>query len=251
MKTQEIKELDTQNAFLHMCPTAALQNIEQVGLEPRIGKNAFFCESTPKVFFSTGSKGVLECWNAFVKSFVAVRLARKYSTERMVSKDEELMQQIVSGEFLTLDKEVNEDYYRDLYHAFKTSTYLVLNINPKGDDIFNPQDKDEAKLGAQYNRAGEKQPKIITKAIEALYSGWECGPEAMEPWNLHTKSNCGVPPERLSVLTKNGQPITAWEIVKASYATREKQNTKTDALDAFMAWALEKEKQEQTLTQKK
>lgn len=70
MKYEDIVNKNIDNMFFHYTNKDNLDSIFKKGLIPRIGKNASFIETSEKVFFTKGAKGILVLVDVWIKWLV-------------------------------------------------------------------------------------------------------------------------------------------------------------------------------------
>lgn len=59
IKIKDIQDIDTKFAFFHYTNRKNIENIDKIGLLPKIGDSAAGIKLTEKIFFTIGTKGIL------------------------------------------------------------------------------------------------------------------------------------------------------------------------------------------------
>lgn len=223
MPTIELTE-DNVTHF-HFTETKFLQDIQENGLEARIGSNAFGVEETKKVFFSEGIDNVAKCIDVWIRwrivAYNKINTLPKYIeeefgqpidmqyyqdhgelSERDVQRYTEAYQrahdrfkkEIAEGKLST--PEARAYAYEDMYKCWKNRSYLSLDLE-EGED-FTRTDISEDKKSAF-----ETDSKDY---LRYMYGEYEFDSLQMDTWNMHTKAGQGVDPSKIKgVLAVDGK----------------------------------------------
>lgn len=221
-----IIELTEENIIhFHFTETKFLQDIQENGLEARIGSNAFGVEETKKVFFSEGIDNVAKCIDVWIRwrivAYHKTNTLPKYIEEefgqpvdmqyyqdhselsdRDVQRYAEAYQraldrfkkEIAEGKLST--SEARSHAYEDMYKCWKNRSYLSLDLE-EGEDFTRTDISEDKKL------AFETDSKDY---LRYMYGEYEFDSLQMDTWNMHTKAGQGVDPSKIKgVLAVDGK----------------------------------------------
>lgn len=223
MPTIELTE-DNVTHF-HFTETKFLQDIQENGLEARIGSNAFGVEETKKVFFSEGIDNVAKCIDVWIRwrivaynktntlpKYIAEEFGQPVDmqyyqdhgelSERDVQRYTEAYQrahdrfkkEIAEGKLST--PEARAYAYEDMYKCWKNRSYLSLDLT-EGED-FTRTDISEDKKSAFETDSKEY--------LRYMYGEYEFDSLQMDTWNMHTKAGQGVDSSKIKgVLAVDGK----------------------------------------------
>ncbi len=196
-----LKDIDDLNSFFHFTNKSNLKNINLYGLIPRIGINANNIEATKKVFFSKGKTAVLELCDVWLKWMMNNAFGPKdlygYYKEMRFDEKRKLIS-LWSEEFLTreyLKDEAKLNFvFEIVYNKMKKAVYLLLDLD---DSIYSVYDIDEVKD----KMLKEKENKIDYYYMKEMYGSFSnVDNNKMERWNMHTLSDVGVLPDKVSLI---------------------------------------------------
>ena len=145
MKKITLSSLDIDNTLFHF-DVRDISFIEENGFPANIGRDSKNAETTPKVFFSKGIKGVLE----LIDVWIIWRMNRDHQNSDNWTKE------FLSGEYLK-NEEKKEITFNNMYEWLSQRRYYKLDLIEGIDYLKN--DIDEAKQSALDDKS--KKENII------------------------------------------------------------------------------------------
>lgn len=203
-KCIDISEIDKDNSFLHYTSNLNLNNIFNLGLEPRIGKNSIGIEKSKKVFFTMGFDNTLILMDAWIKWLVlrpknnfiyrcgAFLMTKSYFPKFIID--------FIFKNWIKSEKRAKRAC-KKLNNILKNSVFLLLDLEEDID--FNYNDIDEVKK----QKFSRKQLKYIYTYCDNIE---DC---TMENWNMHTISNKIIEKEKITLLKYNTSYMAS-ELIK-------------------------------------
>ena len=235
-----------KESFFHFTGEENLMNIQEVGLQPRIGFNSNGLEKTSKIFFSKGFDGLLQNLDVWIKykfhrAFNEVDGYGFYKGKTIEERKrliEEWGKEFLSKDYLK-DDEKKEKVFEKIYEGIKTQKYLLLDLE-EGID-FKYDDIDEIKeYNLEEKNKGNSTRYIYAKEMYGNYSNVDSN--IVDKWNMHTLPNYGVAKEKISkVITKDGKD-DALSILQYIYINYRNKEDKYDILDDFMTYSFKRDK---------
>jgi len=222
---QKIELTEDNVRYFHFTETKFLQDIQEKGLEARIGSNAFGVEETKKVFFSEGIDNVAKCIDVWIRwrivAYNKINTLPRYIeeefgkpidmkyyednkklSERDAQRYEEAYQrahdrfkkEIAEGKLAT--PEARAYAYEDMYNCWKNRSYLSLDLTEDVD--FIRTDISEDKKSAFSTDSKEY--------LRYMYGEFEFDSLQMDTWNMHTKKDQDVDPSKIKgILAVDGK----------------------------------------------
>lgn len=224
MKVEDIQNINIQFSFFHYTNKNNVESIAKNGLLPKIGDSAIGIETTEKIFFAIGPKGVFCIFDSWIRWLIAKRLTdlpgkkadipfyrfctfimRLPLIHHVVAI---IVNIVVWFEFKSRYFKIKS--FKIMKEILDNSCFLLLNLEEEKD--FSYKDIDEVKA-QKFNR----------KLLKTLYAKQnKMNSKKMDYWNMHTFSNVNIPPNKITVLRLNDSykclDILLWMI----------KNTKTD-----------------------
>ncbi len=222
-----INEIDLDNALFHFHPREFYEEVQNHGLQPRIGDNANGIEKTEKVFFSKGIDGVLKLWDVWLKWEMkhAFNGDNKYpglfkNAQERADMENYWHQNVpANGDY----KEIKNFFYNFpekykqkffdiiILQKIQNQDYYILDIEDGKEYDSNGIDENKQKLKEDYESIDPKdyakqhgQIKIGNQA-RLLYGSYSFDNVYMDNWNMHTKVGIGIEKEKIKQLqTKDG-----------------------------------------------
>lgn len=229
MKILSLDEIDLEETYFHF-DVRSIDYIEQYGFPPDIGNDSKNAEKTPKVFFSKGINGVLD----IIDVWLIWRMNKDNENESSWTME------FLTEEYLKDERKKNITF-ENMYEWLKLRKYYKLDLIPYID--FIPNDLDEAKKQALDNKKEcentNKKPWKYLFAMQMYKGKIKHYDVTMEDFNMHTKTNCGVSKDSITLLkTKDGK-FDALSIVIELY---DKFNAKKEfrILDEFILYCKNK-----------
>lgn len=195
MKIIDLNDMDELNSFFHFTNIGNLESIENKGLLPKKGENAFSLERTEKIFFSKGGIGTLEIIDAWIRWRIYKTIQAYYEAHNLSNCKEAF----ITGKGYT--KEIIEKTFIDFYNYISNCVYLKLDLKEHEDFAYD--DIDEIK---KYFKKDE-----MLKKMYGPYSNIDS--PIMESWNMHTFTNRIISPDKLSIIELN-ENLNALYIIK-------------------------------------
>ena len=195
MNKYYLSELDFKNNFFHFTEYANIDSIKKNGLLPKKGKHAGVLEDSEKVFFVKGLDNLLilfDCWinvykkkPLFKESSVLLKIGSKVMRTKYFPKF------WVDIYFrVTKNSKVHRKVAFEVFDKVLENC-ILFNLNIKEEEDFTMSDVDEIKA------RGYKKKHLKTMGYSEKYS--DINGNAMDEWNLHTKSNVGIGKEKISL----------------------------------------------------
>ena len=246
-----MKKIDLEKnkvKYFHFTKKKNLESIDEKGLVPKIGDNSKSGEATPKVFFSDGISEVAKCLDVWVRWRI---IQYQKTNQRQEPLDFVPFEPVIDGNLSDNDKaryekifhekmsQFSKDMasgkldtadarnyaYEDMYREWKDLVYLSLDLE-EGID-FSKDDNDEA--------FEKNQTEEDIKVGEYMYGSMDKD-VAMQSWNMHTKSNQGVPRDKilgqLSVNDKTDGISIAKEIFRQASIEQESKDFETGEMSS-------------------
>lgn len=229
MKILSLDEIDLEETYFHF-DVRSIDYIEQYGFPPDIGNDSKNAEKTPKVFFSKGINGVLD----IIDVWLIWRMNKDNENESSWTME------FLTEEYLKNEKKKNITF-ENMYEWLKLRKYYKLDLIPYID--FIPNDLDEAKKQALDNKKEcentNKKPWKYLFAMQMYKGKIKHYDVTMEDFNMHTKTNCGVSKDSITLLKTNDGKFDALSIVIELY---DKFNAKKEfrILDEFILYCKNK-----------
>ena len=235
-----------RESFFHFTGEENLINIQEIGLQPRIGMNSNGLEKTSKIFFSKGFDGLLQNLDVWIKykfhrAFNEVDGYGFYKGKTIEERKrlvEEWEKEFLSKDYLK-DDEKKEKVFEKIYKGIKTQKYLLLDLEKEIDFKYN--DIDEIKeYNLEEKNKGNSTRYLYAKEMYGNYSNVDSN--IVDKWNMHTLPNYGVAKEKISkVITKDGKD-DALSILQYIYINYRNKEDKYDILDDFMTYSFKRDK---------
>lgn len=165
-----------KESFFHFKGEENLINIQEVGLQPRIGINSNGLEKTSKIFFSKGFDGLLQNLDVWIKykfhrAFNEVDGYGFYKGKQIEERKkliDEWLNEFLSKEYLK-DTKKKEQVFEKIYEGIKTQKYLLLDLEEGIDFKYN--DIDEIKdYNLEEKNKGNPSRYLYAKEIYSNYS---------------------------------------------------------------------------------
>ena len=235
-----------KESFFHFTREENLINIQEVGLQARIGMNSNWLEKTSKIFFSKGFDGLLQNLDIWIKykfhrAFNEVDGYDFYKGKPIEERKkliDEWGNEFLSKEYLK-DEEKKEKVFEKIYEGIKIQKYLLLDLEDGID--FKYDDIDEIKeYNLEEKNKGNPTRYLYAKELYGNYSNIDSN--KVDKWNMHTLANHSIPKEKIfKVITKDGKD-DALSILQYIYITYRKKYNKYDIIDDFMEYSFKRDK---------
>ena len=267
-----INEIDLDNALFHFHPQAFYEEVQNHGLQPRIGDNANGIEKTEKVFFSKGIDGILKLWDVWLKWEMkhAFNGDNKYPglfenvQERADMKNYWHQNLPTNGDYKEIKKffhDFPEKYKQRFFdiiipQKIQSQDYYILNIEDGKEYDSNDIDENKEKLKATYESIDSKdyankqgQMKISNQA-RVLYGSYSSDDVYMDNWNMHTKSGIGIGKDKIKqIQTEDGATDSLYILLDLHDIAKTKEKPEYfeqfDILEDFIDYTIQKEKTEE------
>lgn len=205
MKVEDIKNIDIQFAFFHYTNKNNIESIEKNGLLPKIGDSATGIETTEKIFFAIGPKGVFSIFDSWIKWLIAKRLTDlpgkkadipfyRFCTFIMRLPLIHYIAGIIVNIIVWFEfksKRFKLKSFKIMKEILDNSYFLLLDLEEEKD--FSYKDIDEVKA-QKFNR----------KLLKTVYAKQnKMNSKKMDYWNMHTFSNISIPPDKITLLKLN------------------------------------------------
>ena len=227
-----MKKIDLINVeFFHFTFLSNLNSIEKKGLISQFGEHSRGVEKKPRVFFSKGTDNLLKCIDVWIRYLYVMKYKIEHVQKPLSEFDynksiengimycelekkliHELQENVASNRFLTDD--IKKSVFEKLRNDFNNRVYLSLNLDEEDFDFEDVDDIKEYFFNAD---------NITKNYIGYMYGDLEYPSSKMEPWNMHTKTNKCIPPEKISLVSKNNE-TNALSIILALYKEKLKTN---------------------------
>lgn len=192
--TIDIKNLDKEKSFLHYTDKKNVENIFNIGLLPRIGKNSKNIELNKKCFFTEGFDNTLLLMDSWIKWLVLrpksnfiYRCGCFYMTHKIFPK---IVVDLIFENWIESDKKIKYAC-KTLDNILENSVFLKLDLVENIDFLYD--DIDEVKL----------QP-FSRKQLGYIYTyGNDINDNGMEPWNMHTLKNKIIEKDKIKLIEIN------------------------------------------------
>ena len=236
MELVNLKNLDRENTYFHFTSIKNIEDIEKSGLVPKIGGESKGVETTPKIYFSKGTDGVLKLWNTWLKyemnaMFNEYGLIKKgYGGETLKKLTEEWHEEFLSKKYLN-DEIKKKALFELMYKKMKTMVYLSLDLNEEDfsyDDIDEWKEKMSKQKGS-YNYLCSKEMYGDYSNIDDL---------RVDDWNMQTRSN--IETKRISKIASSNGKQDVISILTEMYDSRNTE-INYDILGDFVKYIKEKE----------
>lgn len=229
MRTLVIDELKNDEGFFHF-DARSIEFIETNGFPADIGPDSKNAETNPKVFFSTGIKGILEIMDVWL----IWRMNKDHNMSPGWQKE------FLSEQYLE-DEEKKNKTFSNMYDWLRERRYFKLSLT-EGEDYIDG-DIDEAKQSAiedRINCAKRNMASWKYDFLKQMYKGKiRHNNEKVEDWNLHTIVNVGVQPEKITQLVTPTGETDVLSIVEYLYKNYENK-AEFRLLNDFMHFVQEK-----------
>ncbi len=185
--------------------------------------NANNIEETKKVFFSEGKKAVLELCDVWLKWMMNNAFGPKdlygYYKDMSFDKTRKLMlfwnDEFLSKEYLKDEEKLNF-VFEIVYNKMKNAVYLLLDID---DSIYSVSDIDEAK-----DKMLKNKNKIDYYYMKEMYGSFSnIDNNKMERWNMHTLSNMGILPDKISLIKASNGNVDMLSVIMEIYEEKGKE----------------------------
>ena len=214
MKKITLSSLDIDNTLFHF-DVRDISFIEENGFPANIGRDSKNAETTPKVFFSKGIKGVLE----LIDVWIIWRMNRDHQNSDNWTKE------FLSGEYLK-NEEKKEITFNNMYEWLSQRRYYKLDLIEGIDYLKN--DIDEAKQSALDDKSNKENTKEIPWKFLFAYEMYKGkinhNDASMEDWNMHTITGHGISTNKISLIQdENGKDdaLTIIELLYQQYQNKE------------------------------
>lgn len=227
MKKLDIENVDMKDGYYHFTRKSNLKSIKENGLIPKIGYNAKNIESTPKVFFSKGAKGILELSNVWIRWMMFKKQKSNYTDKEQSPQEywdclSKFYQDFIDEKIYTEDE--LQEVYQDFYEYMENNIYFKLDLT-EGED-FKFDDIDDVKQDLV------SRPELL-QAMYGKLTDNKDNPYMMEEWNMHTISGKGVSADKISLM-KVGDSYSALDMLQYVYDNADKKDLDLKLLDTFM-----------------
>lgn len=228
MKKMNLSEIDLKNSFFHF-DVRSLEYIEEYGFPPDIGPDSQNAEETPKVFFSKGIDGVLDIIDVWL-----IWRMHKDHRENVGWTKEFLLESYLD------DIEKKNITFNNMYKWLLQRKYYKVDLE-EGID-YKVDDIDEPKRNAIKNKKdcenSVKKPWDYLFAMQMYKGKIKHFDERMEDWNMHTISNKGISPNKISLLETEDGKTDALSVILDLYEINNNSNYRL--LDEFVSFCKEK-----------
>lgn len=194
--TKNISDVDSEQAFFHYTSRRNLPSILENGLEPRIGENSLYVETTPKVFFAKGERGILamaDVWLRWLTGKIYVGKFKYWFATRIYMRLPFCIKGIPNHmtKQALANKERRFAAYAKMKKIWDDSVFLVLDLEDGVD--FSYDDIDEVKSS------------YYESFLKLLYpKDSDLKDQRVEYWNMQTYSHRIISPEKITLLKGDG-----------------------------------------------
>lgn len=205
MRVEDIQNIDIRFSFFHYTNKNNIESIAKSGLLPKIGDSATGIETTEKIFFAIGPKGVFSIFDSWIRWLIAKRLTdlpgekadipfyrfctfimRLPLIHYVVAF---IVNIVVWFEFKS--RKFKTKSFKIMKEILDNSCFLLLNLEEDKD--FSYKDIDEVKA-QKFNR----------KLLKTVYAKQnKMNSKKMDYWNMHTFSNVTISPDKITLLKFN------------------------------------------------
>lgn len=205
MRVEDIQNIDIRFSFFHYTNKNNIESIAKNGLLPKIGDSATGIETTEKIFFAIGPKGVFSIFDSWIRWLIAKRLTdlpgekadipfyrfctfimRLPLIHYVVAF---IVNIVVWFEFKS--RKFKTKSFKIMKEILDNSCFLLLNLEEDKD--FSYKDIDEVKA-QKFNR----------KLLKTVYAKQnKMNSKNMDYWNMHTFSNVTISPDKITLLKFN------------------------------------------------
>lgn len=236
MKKVLIDTIDKDNSFLRF-DARNLDYIEENGFPAAKGIDSINAETTKKVFFSKGVRGVL--------NLIDVWLIWRMNRDHFQSDD--WYQEFLTEDYL-LDNDKKLITFNNMKHWLLDRKYYLVDLVEGIDYIEN--DIDEAKVSVIQDK--EKGRKTRYLFAQQMYKGKtnNFDDTKVESWNMHTISEKGISPEKISLLVTPEGLCDALSIIQYLYLNYPNKN-EFRLLSEFIEYINQMEFLEKNILEKK
>lgn len=258
----ELSDEELQHVCFHYSLKKDKNSIDRKGLETRIGRNSKGIDKQSSIYFSYGLEGALKTWDVWLK-WRANRLYSPYWQE----ENKEIIEKIENDtateekkkEYYYKAKLWNEEFSSGKYRQDKekmkflfdfqmdemqASNYYLLDLKEGEDFSFDEVDVKKDAYLKRKDRPNDMGYKIFQE-MYGSYSDFESS--KVDKWNMNTflGKQMTIEPNRIKQLTlPNGKndvlSIITYLYDKYKEITPEEEQVKFDVLDAYMEYAKEK-----------
>ena len=246
MKYLKTKDINLEKSYFHFTRTANRDSIEKSGLKSvGDGENGTGSDKNHKtIFFSYEKDGLIENFNSWIRWEYNTKIKKRDDYYKMLPTDK-------------IDENVMNEIYEKVYNDFKERIYLKLDLEEGKDFDRNQIDykkvddlnayKEELK---KYEKGEQKwKPSYPNKVVKWMYGNYSVfgkNNTKVDKWNMFTKENITLSPEKISIMeSENGRSDALSYIMEVYDKYKDELIEKGDDLstiDSFMEYAREKYK---------
>ena len=246
MKYLKTKDINLEKSYFHFTRTANRDSIEKSGLKSvGDGENGTGSDKNHKtIFFSYGKDDLIENFNSWIRWEYNTKIKKRDDYYKMLPTDK-------------IDENVMNEIYEKVYNDFKERIYLKLDLEEGKDFDRNQIDykkvddlnayKEELK---KYEKGEQKwKPSYPNKVVKWMYGNYSVfgkNNTKVDKWNMFTKENITLSPEKISIMeSENGRSDALSYIMEVYDKYKDELIEKGDDLstiDSFMEYAREKYK---------
>lgn len=197
MNYYNIDKKDLTSAYFHFTRKSNMESICENGLLPKISHHAQSLEDTKKVFFVEGLDQLLilfDCWINVCEKYPHIPGAFHLGTK--IKGKSRLSKLFIHVYFKWTQINKLHTFVAYKYFDRFLKRYILLNINIQEGVDFSFDDIDQIKA------KGYDKDYLIKGGYSLKYSNLET--TKMDKWNLHTFTNHGVNPDKISICCVDG-----------------------------------------------
>lgn len=221
MQNYNISLNDINKNYFHFTFQNNFENIKKVGLIPQKGKHAEHIEKTKKVFFVEGLDNLLILFDSWITVYKHMPLIPNfkitYGLGSKAMRSKYFPSFLIDIYFFFIKNSKRHKNYAYKIFNEQISKCILLNLNIQENVDFSFSDIDEIKS------QGYRKRHLIELGYSEKYSNMNSN--KMDRWNLHTKSNKGIPSAKLKLCQINNSSNIK-DIIKFAI-----QNTNLNLLD--------------------
>lgn len=246
MKYAKSKNINMEKACFHFTRTANRNSIEKSGIKSVAdGENETGSDKDHKtIFFSYGKEGLIENLNSWIRwEYNRALKERPDYNDNLPHKG--------------IDEKLMKETYERVYNDFKDRIYYKLDIEEgkdfsfdqidyKKEDDFNSYKKELSNFENGEQKWKPDYPNKVVSWMYGNYSNFENGNTKVDKWNMFTKENLTIEPDKLSIMETEDGRSDALSFIMESYDNYKDEvkdkGADLSTIDSFMDYAKEKYK---------
>lgn len=205
MKVEDIKDIDICYSFFHYTNKNNIESIAEKGLLPKIGDSATGIETTEKIFFVIGAKGVFSIFDSWIRWLIAKRLTDLPGEKADIPFYRFctfIMRLPLIHHFIAIIVNIVV-WFEFKFKPFKIKSFKIMK-KILDDSCFLLLDLENEKDFSYKDIDEVKAQKFNRKLLKMVYAKQhKMSSKKMDYWNMHTFSNITISANKITLIKLN------------------------------------------------